>query len=371
MQQKQVLAGQMPNALADISAAGVAIWLDDLSRERLQNGSLKKLIDSDYVVGVTTNPSIFASAIGKSDLYHADIVKNSSLSIEDIITLLTTDDVRDACDLFQGVYERTNHQDGRVSIEVDPRFARDTKATIEQGISLWRIIDRPNLLIKVPATVEGLPAISELISKGISVNVTLIFSVVRYKQVLEAYADGLKRRVEREQEIGDIYSVASFFISRIDSAVDGLLPADSQMRGQTAIANAVMAYQSFQEFLNSPSWKQLLSKGANPQRPLWASTGVKNQSFDPNLYVMGLVAPNTVNTMPETTLNSVKTTGVFNQELIPEKLAASKSILAKIAVTGIDLGNITQDLEVDGVMKFEAAWHELMQSVNLIVGGSR
>ncbi|MEO0056345.1 MAG: transaldolase [Actinomycetota bacterium] len=370
-QQKKVLARHMGNALADISKAGVAIWLDDLSRERLQNGSLKKLIESDYVVGVTTNPSIFASAIGKSDLYQADIVKNALLSTEEIITQLTTDDVRDACDFFAGIYESTNHQDGRVSIEVDPRFARDTNATVEQGLYLWKIIDRPNLLIKVPATIEGLPAITELIERGVSVNVTLIFSVARYKQVLQAYADGLKRRVDKQQEIGQIFSVASFFISRIDSAVDALLPTDSSLRGQTAIANAVMAYQSFLDFSNTPAWKELVNKGANVQRPLWASTGVKDPSFDPNLYVLDLVAPNTVNTMPEATLNSVRNSGVFNHDLIPSKLASSKSILAKIALAGIDLGKITDHLEVDGVSKFESAWLELMKTVNAIVGGSK
>lgn len=361
----------MGNALADISKAGVAVWLDDLSRERLQSGSLKKLIESDYVVGVTTNPSIFSSAIGKSDLYRADILKNASLSTEEIITRLTTDDVRDACNLFGGVYENTNHQDGRVSIEVDPRFARDTNATIEQGLYLWKIIDRPNLLIKVPATVEGLPAITELISRGVSVNVTLIFSVARYKQVLQAYADGLKRRVDKQQEIGEIYSVASFFISRIDSSVDALLPTDSNMKGQTAIANAVMAYQAFLDFLSTPSWKELENRGANLQRPLWASTGVKDPSFDSNLYVLNLVAANTVNTMPEATLNSVKNSGVFKHELIPAKISTSKSILAKIALAGIDLSKITESLEVDGVSKFEAAWLDLMKSVNAIASGSK
>jgi len=361
----------MGNALADISKAGVAVLLDYLSREILQSGSLKKLIESDYVVGVTTNPSIFSSAIGKSDLYRADILKNASLSTEEIITRLTTDDVRDACNLFGGVYENTNHQDGRVSIEVDPRFARDTNATIEQGLYLWKIIDRPNLLIKVPATVEGLPAITELISRGVSVNVTLIFSVARYKQVLQAYADGLKRRVDKQQEIGEIYSVASFFISRIDSSVDALLPTDSNMKGQTAIANAVMAYQAFLDFLSTPSWKELHNKGANLQRPLWASTGVKDPSFDPNLYVLNLVAANTVNTMPEATLNSVKDSGVFKHELIPAKISTSKSILAKIALAGIDLSKITESLEVDGVSKFEAAWLDLMKSVNAIASGSK
>ena len=359
----------MGSALADISKAGVAVWLDDLSRERLQSGSLEKLIETDYVVGVTTNPSIFAAAIGKSDLYQDDILKNAQLTTEEIITLLTTDDVRNACDLFAGVYESTLHQDGRVSIEVDPRFARDTKATIEQGLALWKIIDRPNLLIKVPATVEGLPAITELISRGISVNVTLIFSVHRYRQVLEAYAAGLKRRIDNQESISEIYSVASFFISRIDSAVDALLPTDSNMRGQTAIANAVMAYESFLNFSVTPSWKELANKGANLQRPLWASTGVKDPSFDPNLYVLDLVASNTVNTMPEATLNSVKKTGTFNHELVPTKLAISKTILAKIALAGIDLEKITDHLEVDGVSKFEAAWLDLMKSVNAIAGG--
>jgi transaldolase len=361
----------MGNALADISKAGVAVWLDDLSRERLQSGSLKKLIENDHVVGVTTNPSIFASAIGKSDLYRADIVKNASLSTEELITLLTTDDVRMACDLFVRVYESSNHQDGRVSIEVDPRFARDTKATIEQGLSLWKIIDRPNLLIKVPATIEGLPAITELIARGVSVNVTLIFSVARYKQVLEAYAEGLKRRVKNSEKISEIFSVASFFISRIDSAVDPLLPVDSNLRGQTAIANAVMAYQAFLDFSSTPSWQELVMKGANLQRPLWASTGVKDPSFDQNLYVLELVAPNTVNTMPEPTLNSVKNSGVFNHELVPAKLGISKSHLGKIALTGIDLGKISDHLEIDGVSKFEAAWLDLMKSVNAIAVGSK
>jgi transaldolase len=361
----------MGSALADISKAGVAVWLDDLSRERLQSGSLRRLIENDCVVGVTTNPSIFASAIGKSELYKSDIINNATLSTEEIITLLTTDDVRRACDLFAEIYERTNHQDGRVSIEVDPRFARDTKATIEQGLTLWKIINRPNLLIKVPATVEGLPAITELITKGVSVNVTLIFSVARYKEVLNAYAQGLKRRVENKDKISDIYSVASFFISRIDSAVDALLPKDSLLRGQTAIANAVMAYEAFSNFSNSSTWHQLANKGANPQRPLWASTGVKDPAYDPNTYVLDLVAPMTVNTMPEATLNSVKQNGVFNHPLVPTKLAQSKSILAKIALAGIDLAKITENLEVDGVSKFESAWLDLMKSVNAIAGDSR
>ena len=238
----------MPKPLAQISQAEVAVWLDDLSRERINNDSLKKLISEDNVVGVTTNPSIFAAAIGKSDLYENDILQNKEKSIEDIITKLTTDDVRNACDLFQTAFEKSNGVDGRVSIEVDPRFAGDTLATVKQGKQLWEIIDRKNLLIKVPATVEGLPAITELIANGISVNVTLIFSVNRYKQVLDAFVSGLESRISSSNEINEIHSVASFFVSRIDTEVDKELAVNSDLRGLAAIANAVMAYEAFLAF---------------------------------------------------------------------------------------------------------------------------
>ena len=360
----------MNNTLAEISRAGVAVWLDDLSRERLQNNSLIDLIKHDSVVGVTTNPSIFSTAIRKSNLYQEDIMASKSLSIEEIIIKLTTDDVRNACDLFKDIYISTKHMDGRVSIEVDPRFAHDAQATIEQGKHLWTLIDRPNLFIKVPATIAGLPAITELIASGISVNVTLIFSVERYKQVLAAYASGLHQLHAAGGEVGKVFSVASFFISRIDTAVDALLPADSKLRGRAAISNAVMAYEAFQSFEESAVWQTLKIAGSNSQRPLWASTGVKDPSYDPNRYVLDLIAPNTVNTMPEQTLETVKKTGVYKGLTIIHNLSLAKSNLAKLALAGIDLDKIAIDLEADGVKKFEIAWIDLMNSVRSFTASS-
>ena len=260
--------------------------------------------------------------------------------------------------------------DGRVSIEVDPRFAHDAQATIEQGKHLWTLIDRPNLFVKVPATIAGLSAITELIASGISVNITLIFSVERYKQVLAAYASGLHQLHAAGGEIGKVFSVASFFISRIDTAVDALLPADSKLRGSAAISNAVMAYEAFQSFEESAVWQTLKVAGSNSQRPLWASTGVKDPSYDPNRYVLDLIAPNTVNTMPEQTLESVKKTGVYKGLTITHNLSLAKSNLAKLALAGIDLDKIAIDLEADGVKKFEIAWIDLMNSVRSFTASS-
>ncbi|MDA3030356.1 MAG: transaldolase [Actinomycetota bacterium] len=360
----------MSKPLAQISQAGVAVWLDDLSRDRINNGSLKKLIAEDNVVGVTTNPSIFAVSIGKSDLYENDILQNKVKSIEDIITKLTTDDVRNACDLFQTAFKSSDGVDGRVSIEVDPRFARDTLATVKQGKQLWEIIDRSNPLIKVPATVEGLPAITELIANGISVNVTLIFSVNRYKQVLNAFASGLEKRLSAAKEINEIHSVASFFVSRIDTEIDKQLPANSDLRGLAAIANAVMAYEAFLTFEKSDRWRRIEARGGKLQRPLWASTGVKDPAYDSTRYVMQLVARNTVNTMPEATLNAVKSSGVFMGDTITPNISISKNYLAKLALARIDLEKITNALEVDGVAKFEVAWIDLMNSVKSVIARS-
>lgn len=358
----------MSSPLSEISNAGVAVWLDDLSRKRLSDGSLQKLIAEDSVVGVTTNPSIFNAAIGNSDLYAPDIKSLADNSVDEIITELTSSDVAAACKLFMPIYEKTNHQDGRISIEVDPRFARDTKATVEQGVSLWKNINKPNLLIKVPATVEGLPAITQLIATGISVNVTLIFSVARYRQVLAAYAEGLNIALENGVDIKNIFSVASFFISRIDTEVDKALAADSDLKGTAAIANAIMAYQAFIDFSNSDQWQLLQKQGANLQRPLWASTGVKDPAYDPTRYVMQLVAKDTVNTMPENTLKAVRENGIFTGDTITKNFQSAKATLAKLAITGIDLEKITDHLEVDGVDKFETAWLELIESVKMVAG---
>ena len=360
----------MLNTLAQISEAGVAVWLDDLSRERLKNGSLARLIAEDSVVGVTTNPSIFGSAISQSDLYRSDILQNRDKSIEEIITKLTTDDVREACDLFHNTFKASKEIDGRVSLEVDPRFARDALATIKQGKQLWEIVDRKNLLIKVPATVEGLPAVTELIAQGISVNITLIFSIERYKKVLDAFATGLEKRINASQDIGSIHSVASFFVSRIDTEIDKQLGDKSELKGLAAIANAVMAYEVFLEFEKSSRWQKLLSHGGNLQRPLWASTGVKDPSYDQTRYVMSLVAPNTINTMPEATLNAVKMSGVFSGDTITPSIKSAKVNLAKIAMAGIDIAKVTDTLEIEGIAKFEAAWLDLMSSVKSVISGS-
>jgi len=354
--------------LSEISQAGVSVWLDDLSRARLSNSSLSKLIAEDNVVGVTTNPSIFNAAIGNSDLYAPDIKRLSDLSIDEIITELTCSDVSAACDLFLPVYERSKHVDGRISIEVDPRFARDTKSTIEQGLALWKKINKPNLMIKVPATIEGLPAITELIANGVSVNVTLIFSVKRYRQVMQAYADGLTVVLSKNRQINEIFSVASFFISRIDTEVDKALSPDSELKGMAAIANAIMAYQAFEDFTKSAEWQSLQSKGANLQRPLWASTGVKDPAYDPTRYVMQLVAPHTVNTMPEATLKAVREGGIFSGNNISKNFQSAKATLAKLALLGVDLEKITDHLEVDGLTKFESAWLELIDSVKTVAG---
>lgn len=360
----------MANTLAQISEAGVAVCLDDLSRERLKNGSLAKLIAEDSVVGVTTNPSIFGSAISKSDLYRNDILDNKNKSIEEIITKLTTDDVREACDLLHNTFKSTNGLDGRVSLEVDPRFAHDALATIKQGKQLWEIVDRKNLLIKVPATLEGLPAVTELIAQGISVNITLIFSLDRYKKVLDAFASGLEKRVNASQEISSIHSVSSFFVSRIDVEIDKQLGDKSELKGLAAIANAVMAYEVYLEFEKSSRWQKLLSHGGNLQRPLWASTGVKDPSYDQTRYVMSLIAPNIINTMPEATLNAVKASGVFTGETITPNIKNAKINLAKIALAGIDIAKVTEALEIDGLAKFEAAWLDLMSSVKSVISGS-
>ena len=360
----------MSNTLAQISKAGVAVWLDDLSRDRLKSGSLVKLINEDSVVGVTTNPSIFAAAISKSDLYRSDILQNRDKSIEEIITKLTTDDVRQACDLFANTFRETNEIDGRVSLEVDPRFALDATATIKQGKELWDIVDRKNLLIKVPATIEGLPAITELIAQGISVNITLIFSIDRYRKVLDAFATGLEMRVKKSQDISDVHSVASFFISRIDVEVDNQLDNHPDLKGLAAIANAIMAYEAFLEFEKSERWQKLLAHGGRLQRPLWASTGVKDPSYDKSRYVMSLVATNTINTMPEATLNAVKTSAVFEGDTIISNLKIAKVNLAKIALAGVDLSKVTDALEIDGIAKFESAWLDLMSSVKSVISGS-
>jgi transaldolase len=350
-----------------VSANGTSIWLDDLSRAKITSAephALPARIKNSGVVGVTTNPSIFSAAISGAAEYAPDIALMKGSSVDEVVKKLTTDDVRQACDLFTSIYEISQGVDGRVSIEVDPRLAHDTQGTIAAGKELWEIIDRPNLMIKVPATLEGLPAITALIASGISVNVTLIFSVKRYGQVIEAYMKG----IEQCENPSTVHSVASFFISRIDSSIDGLLKKNgsdeaTKLLGKAAIANAHLAYQLFEEKFGSDRWNPLASKGANKQRPLWASTGVKDPAYDDTRYVVELIAPNTVNTMPQSTLDAVIDHGVIRGNTVTSNYADAVNVLKALSALGISLDQVTTELEIDGVKKFAQAWDELLENV--------
>ena len=351
----------------EVASAGTSIWLDDLSRAKITGTdahSLPSRIAHSGVVGVTTNPSIFSGAISGAAEYSADIAAMKGATVDDVVKKLTTDDVRQACDLFAQIFSSSKGFDGRVSIEVDPRLARDTEGTIAAGKELWAIIDRPNVMIKVPATIEGLPAITELIAAGISVNVTLIFSVKRYGQVIDAYMKGL----ERCENPSQVHSVASFFVSRIDSTVDGLLkknasPEAELLLGKAAIANAHLAYQLFEEKFGTERWTALSSKGANKQRPLWASTGVKDPTYPDTQYVVELIAPETVNTMPQSTLDALIDHGVVRGNTISAHYPDAVKVLGGLSALGISLDQITTDLEIDGVKKFAQAWDELLENV--------
>ena len=354
-------------SVQDIATAGTSIWLDDLSRAKITSTdphALPARIKNSGVVGVTTNPSIFSAAISGAAEYAADIAVMKASTVDEVVKKLTTDDVRQACDLFTSIYNSSKGVDGRVSIEVDPRLAHDTEGTISAGKELWAIIDRPNLMIKVPATLEGLPAITALIAAGISVNVTLIFSVKRYGQVIEAYMKG----VEQCEDPSQVHSVASFFISRIDSSIDGLLkkngsPEATALLGKAAIANAHLAYQLFEEKFASDRWSTLAAKGANKQRPLWASTGVKDPAYPDTRYVIELIAPDTVNTMPQSTLDAVIDHGAVRGNTISTNYAEAVEVLKALSAMGISLDEVTTELEIDGVKKFAQAWEELLANV--------
>jgi transaldolase len=361
--------------LRDISSLGTSIWLDDLSRERLVPSgsarSLTEVIEKESVVGVTTNPAIFSAAISQSPLYVEDIKSlfHSGADIDSIIAALTSADVTAACDSFFSCFERSGGIDGRVSIEVDPRFARDTTSTVEQARALWQSIDRPNLLIKVPATREGLPAIRTLISEGISVNVTIIFSVSRYREVLNAYLSGLEDRLAKGLTVSGIHSVASFFVSRVDTEIDARLQKSGgapTLQGKAALANARLAYQHFLSVTESPRWKELSRHGALPQRPLWASTGVKDSRYDPCMYVTELVAPLTVNTMPEATLIAVRDSGKNIRESITDHFEKSDQIINELAENGIDIEEVAETLEREGIDKFIKPWLGLIETVSKV-----
>lgn len=359
---------QNPN-LAALSAAGVSVWLDDLSRDRLQSGNLTELINTRSVVGVTTNPSIFQAALSKGDAYDGQIAElaERGADVDATIRTVTTDDVRNACDLFAKVYESTGGVDGRVSIEVDPRLAHDTDKTILQAIELWKIVNRPNLLIKIPATKAGLPAITAVIAEGISVNVTLIFSVERHRAVMDAYLAGLEKAKEAGHDLSKIHSVASFFVSRVDTEIDARLEKIGSdealgLRGKAGVANSRLAYAAYEEVFGGERFAALKGDGARAQRVLWASTGVKNPDYSDTLYVTELVAPNTVNTMPEKTLEAVADHGEITGDTVSGTGAAAQQVFDAVAGVGIDLTDVFLVLENEGVEKFEKAWGELLEA---------
>lgn len=357
--------------LADLSSAGVSIWLDDLSRQRIESGNLRSLIDEKHVVGVTSNPTIFASAFADADHYAEDLdgLAARGASVEDAIRQLTTEDVRRACDVFRPVWQRTDGKDGRVSLEVDPGKAHDTEATVSEAADLWKTVDRPNLMIKIPATPEGLPAITRTLAQGISVNVTLIFSVERYRAVMDAFLSGMEQARANGHDLSTMASVASFFVSRVDSEVDKRLEkigtdAALALRGTAAVANARLAYAAFEEVFGTPRWASLRDAGANPQRPLWASTGVKNKAYPDTLYVTELVAPDTVNTMPEATLDAVADHGEPHGDAVSGTAEAAAEVFRGLAEVGIDVDDVYQVLEDEGVQKFDDSWQELTATVS-------
>ena len=355
---------------AQLSAAGVSIWLDDLSRERINSGGLQKLISERNVVGVTTNPTIFASALAKGEAYDAQVatLAAAGTSVTDAVFEITTDDVAAASDIFRPIFDATAGFDGRVSIEVEPGFAHDAAATSAQAKQLWAKVDRPNALIKIPATLAGLEAITDTIAAGISVNVTLIFSLERYRAVINAYLTGLEKAKAAGIDLSTLHSVASFFVSRVDTEIDKQLDAigteeAKALKGKAGVANAQLAYQVYEQEFASERAQGLLAAGANKQRPLWASTGVKDPAVLDTTYVVELVAADVVNTMPEKTLEATFDHGVIAGDSITGSYAAANDVLNALAAQGVSYDDVTALLEKEGVEKFIVSWNELLDTV--------
>ena len=368
-----------PRSLIALTQAGVSIWLDDLDRARIASGDLANLIDNDEVRGVTTNPTIFAKALAGAGSAYADQVRQlaqAGASVDDAVRALTTTDVRDACDVFAPLWRSSDGVDGRVSIEVDPRLARETDGTILQARLLHGMVDRGNVLIKIPATAEGLPAITETLASGISVNVTLIFSIERYAEVIDAWMTGLERAHAHGHDLSTIESVASFFVSRMDTEVDARLtaigtPEALALRGSAGLASARLAWGVFAEAMASPRWQALEALGARRQRPLWASTGVKDPSLPPTLYVMGLVVNGCVNTMPAATLAASAEYDGPVVDTVTGKQAGSRAVWDALSALGISEPEVCDKLEDEGVEKFEASWNELLQTVQQALDDAR
>ncbi|WP_345013123.1 transaldolase [Streptomyces shaanxiensis] len=361
--------------LESLSDEGVSIWLDDLSRKRIESGNLAELIANKNVVGVTTNPSIFQAAIGSGEGYEEQLADLAvrGVTVDEAVRMMTTADVRAAADILRPVYDATDGRDGRVSIEVDPRLAHNTAATIAEARQLAWLVDRPNVMIKIPATKAGLPAITEVIAQGISVNVTLIFSLERYREVMDAYLAGLEKAAAKGLDLSGIHSVASFFVSRVDSEIDKRLTAIGTdpalaLKGRAALANARLAYEAYEEVFAGDRWTALTGAKANKQRPLWASTGVKDPAYKDTLYVDELVAPGTVNTMPEATLNATADHGEITGDTVTGGYAQARADLAAVEALGISYDEVVTRLEDEGVAKFEVAWQDLLDAVKKSLG---
>jgi transaldolase len=353
----------------------VSVWLDDISRDRLRTGSLQALIDDMHVVGVTSNPTIFAKSLSAGSAYDDQIadLKTRGVTVDEAARAITTYDIRWACDVFRPVYQATAGLDGRVSLEVDPRLAKETAKTIAEARALWWMVDRPNLFIKIPATVEGLPAITQCLSEGISVNVTLIFGLERYGLVIDAFMAGMEQAAAAGRELSQIRSVASFFVSRVDTEVDARLdklgtPGATALRGKAAVANARLAYELFEQRFAEQRWHTLRAKGAPVQRPLWASTSVKDPSFGDTKYVVELVAADTVNTMPEGTIRATADHGKLLGDAVHGTYDASRQAFTDLEALGIGYDDVVQVLEDEGVSKFEASWIELLDTIAAKMG---
>jgi transaldolase len=360
----------MSDVLKELTQAGVSVWLDDISRDRLRTGNLETLVKDFHVRGVTSNPTIFAHAVSKGNAYD-DQIKDLALrgiSVEESLRMITTYDIRWACDVLRPVYDASGGVDGRVSIEVDPRLALETAKTNAEARQLWWLVDRPNLFIKIPATAAGIPAITDTLAEGISVNVTLIFSLERYGEVIDAFMAGLEQAAANGHDIAAIGSVASFFVSRVDTEVDKRLdklatPEAAALRGKAAIANARLAYELYEQKLATPRWAALKAKGAKVQRPLWASTSTKDPAYPDTMYVVDLVAEDTVNTMPEATLHAMADHGVLHGDTVHGTYEASRKVFADLEKLGIGYDDVVRVLEEEGVSKFSTSWNEMIETV--------
>ena len=360
----------MTDVLGELTQAGVSVWLDDISRERLRSGNLESLVRDFHVRGVTSNPTIFANALAKGDAYDEQIkdLAIRGVTVEEASRMITTYDIRWGADVLRPVYDASAGVDGRVSIEVDPRLALETEKTVAEARQLWWLVDRPNVFIKIPATAAGIPAITATLAQGISVNVTLIFSLERYSEVIDAYMAGLEQAADNGHDIATIASVASFFVSRVDTEVDKRLnaigtPEALALKSKAAIANARLAYELYEQKLATPRWQALAAKGAKVQRPLWASTSTKDPSLPDTLYVVDLVTADTVNTMPEATLHATQDHGVLHGDTVHGTYEESRALFASLEALGIGYDDVTKVLEDEGVSKFEVSWNEMLSTI--------